>query len=107
MLCAAAPSEQSPGKQWITAKLKELDGFKSKDDFRRLGFGRGGPYYKWLEAVEKKREDKTLPPAERIAVSDLWSLGTEYMKTRGQETKDSKYFRAEIMHLIGPPKSGN
>ncbi len=91
-------------REFITAKLKELDGFKTDPKFIKLGFGTGGPYNKWLVAVDERQKAATKPSAEGIALGDLSGLGLAYVSSKGQETKFTRFAREEIEKAIAVPK---
>ncbi len=85
--------------------IKELQGFKSKADFHKMGFGRGGPYYAWMKKVENLRDsvsnsdDDTLSMDALVLAGDILILGKEYLKSKGQETVYSRYFFNEILPI--------
>jgi hypothetical protein len=73
---------------------EELMAFKNKQDFKKLGFGKGSPYYNWfkeIEALESDDKVKYLLKQYGIVVGDLKQLGMEYMDSKGKETEYSKY----------------
>ena len=73
---------------------EELKGFKDKQDFKKYGFGKGGPYNKWLKAVEELENspDSKLLLKKGIVAGELKALGLEYVNSKGQETEVTKYF---------------
>ena len=70
----------------------ELMEFKDKDDFKKFGFGQGGPYNKWLKEVEQleNNPDSKLLLQKGIVAGELKSLGVEYVSSKGQETEVTK-----------------
>ena len=96
-----AAAEQTT-QEFVAAKLAELDGFKSDVKFTKFGFGVGGPYNGWLVAVESRY--KSTKGLDAIPVGDLLNLGLEYMKTRGEENKFTKFAREEILKVVKPAK---
>lgn len=72
----------------------ELIEFKSKDDFKKFGFGEGGLYNKWLKEVEQLENDpdSKLLLQKGVVAGELKSLGMEYVSSKGQETEVTKNF---------------
>ncbi len=72
----------------------ELIEFKGKDDFKKFGFGQGGPYNKWLKEVEQLENDpdSKLLLQKGVVTGELKSLGMEYASSKGQETEVTKSF---------------
>lgn len=87
---------QSRGQVFLAAKLAELDAFKFDPRFRQYGFGAGGPFKEWLNAVQSKRNAQEFTLMERVAVGDLLNLGMEYLKTNGRENEFSRFAREQI-----------
>lgn len=90
------------GQKYVRDRLAELDSFKDDPKFHEIGFGLGGPYNKWLKAVEPHPSREVFSFPERVAIGDLMNMGFDYMKSRGQETKYTKFARAEIMKMLVP-----
>ena len=86
----------TPGQKFLRTKLKDLQSFKSDAKFHEFGFGRGGPYFAWLESVEAQRDSDELSLRERVAVGDLATLGLEYIQTKGRENRSTRAIRSEI-----------
>lgn len=76
------------------ALYNELIEFKGKEDFKKYGFGEGGPYNKWLKEVEKleNNPDSKLLLQKGVVAGELKSLGMEYVSSKGQETEVTKSF---------------
>lgn len=72
----------------------ELTEFKDKDDFKKFGFGQGGPYNEWLKKVEQLENDpdSKLLLQKGVVAGELKSLGMEYASSKGQETEVTKSF---------------
>ncbi len=80
-------------RKFVRQKLAELDSFRQKPTFRRFGFGRGGPHYRWLEEVKTRWEAQ---PRPSVAVGDVLNLGMDYVSTQGQDNDDTRIVREEI-----------
>ena len=72
----------------------ELTEIKDKDDFKKLGFGAGGPYNKWLKTVEvlEYNPDSKFLLQKGVVIGELKALGLEYANSKGQETEVTKNF---------------
>ena len=85
----------------VCVQLERLLEFKNKKDFKTYGFGRGGPYHKWLTDVEALRDSQPegltnpVPLLLRAAPGDLIMLGMEYM----QEQRETDYTRQMLPEL--------
>ena len=78
----------------LCALHTELQSFKSGNDFREFGFGRGGKYYSWLEKVRALiNDERNLCCARNFhcVAGDLETLGREYVQTSGKENEYTKY----------------
>jgi DNA-directed RNA polymerase subunit RPC12/RpoP len=89
----------------LCVQLKILLQIKDKEDFKTFGFGKGGPYHKWLTDSEAlKRNIKStnyIPLALKIASGDLIQLGVEYMQNKGNDTNYTKQILPELQNTIG------
>jgi len=89
----------------ICVQLERLLEFKDKQDFKTYGFGRGGPYHKWLTDVEALRDSQpkglthAVPLALRAAPGDLIMLGMEYMRKQ-RETDYTRQILPELQQTI-------
>ena len=82
-----------------TAKLyNQLMIFKDKEDFHYYGYDLKYKYSDWAEAVKQLRSasDSDFLFAYGFNVFDLWMLGREYMKSKGQETDYTIWVRKRI-----------
>ena len=72
----------------------ELRSFKYKTDFKKFGFGAGGPYNKWLRNVEKLKNnpDSKLLLKKGVLFGELEQLGLAYVSSRGKETDFTRNF---------------
>lgn len=84
----------------------ELLEFKDKDNFKKFGFGHGGPYNKWLKKVEQleNNPDSKLLLQNGFVAGELKSLGMEYVASKGQKTEVTKYLN-NIFAEAKNPKS--
>jgi len=81
---------------FVQTHYNKLMKFKNDAKFHSMGFGRGGKYFKWLDAVKKHYARKDLPRGEVIATGFLLGLGQEYRIKKGQETEYSRDAREMI-----------
>ena len=87
-------------------QLERLLAFKDKQDFKIYGFGRGGPYHKWLTDVQALRNAQPqgavhpIPLILRAAPGHLLMLGMEYMQKQ-QETDYTRQMLPELQQTIG------
>lgn len=81
---------------------EELKGFKDDQDFKEYGFGIGGPYNSWLQAVEELENDpdSKLLLKKGVAAGELKALGLEYVNSKGQETEVTKEFNKIFLQAI-------
>lgn len=96
----ASSSPATAGQTFISAQLAELDSFKSNPNFHKFGFGRGGPYYRWLSTMNDKKESSSFSTFERVAVGDLQTLGLEYSRTNGRENEYTQFARSQIVAVV-------
>ena len=77
---------------------KELQAFKSNEDFHSLGFGYGGEYFKWLTAVDKATDEdcNRLLTQYGYVFRELEALGFEYLKTKGEENDYTQYLNNQF-----------
>ena len=91
----------------ILSKVRELylELMDFKDDalFHEVGFSQKYKYVEWQNKVMKTNEDprSELLLKKGITPGDLSALGAEYFKSRGMETKFSRYMNAEFMKALG------
>ena len=80
----------------------ELLDFKSNSDFKKIGFGEGGPYKEWLTKVEKLKNnpDSKLLLEKGVLVGELEQLGLAYAGSKGQETEVTKNFNKIFSEAI-------
>lgn len=89
----------------VCVQLERLLQFKDAQDFKRVGFGRGGPYFKWLSDIEALRDSQPrganhpIPFELRAAPGDLLTLGFEYMQ-KDAETEYGRRMLAELKETI-------
>jgi hypothetical protein len=86
-------------KKKLCIYLEQLLKFKDEPQFKELGFGRGGPYSKWLESVQALRNAPStgalpLPLDLRAAPGTLLVLGMKYM-----EKDETEYTRETLPEL--------
>jgi len=91
----------------ILSKVRELylELMDFKDDalFHEVGFSQKYKYVEWQNKVMKTNEDprSKLLLKKGITPGDLSTLGAEYFKSRGMETKFSRYMNAEFKKAFG------
>lgn len=88
----------------------ELLNFKSLDDFKESGFGRGGKYSDWLERVQllgEKPNSKLLWKKKGLLAEELSQLGLEYVKTKGGENETTLFFNYVFEKGLGLSKKTN
>jgi hypothetical protein len=92
--------------QEFKALYSELLVFKSKTDFKKFGFGAGGPYNKWLKNVEnlKANPDSKLLLKKGVVAGELEQLGFEYVSSKGKETETTIFFNKAFSDAISPIK---
>ena len=80
--------------------LRQLIEFKDEENFRKFGFGIGGPYNNWLKNVEalgasypKGLNHPTLPFELRVATGELLMLGHKYVQ------RDSEYTNSMLPEI--------
>ena len=80
----------------------ELIGFKNKADFKKLGFGKGGKYSKWLEKVREFKQNKNskLLLKKGVLIGELEQLGMAYAGSKGKETEVTKTFNKIFNDVI-------
>jgi hypothetical protein len=80
----------------------ELINFKDKADFKKFGFGIGGPYNEWLKSVEglKNNPDSKLLLKKGVLIGELEQLGLAYASSKGQETEVTKTFNKIFTEAI-------
>lgn len=91
-------------KKQLCIHLEQLEGFKNDADFKRVGFGVGGPYNKWLKSLDALRNAQpigadSIPITLRAAPADLRMIGMEYM--RKGETAFTRQMAHELKETIG------
>ncbi len=84
-------------KRQLCIYLEQLLEFKDEPQFKKYGFGRGGPYNKWLKDVEalfhaQPRGFHPIPLLLRAAPGNLMMLGMDYKDSR-LRTSESDYSR--------------
>ena len=59
----------------------ELHGFKDDPEFLAVGFGRGGPYHQWMQAIESVRDRAGIKVLRDLGfvAGDVLMLGMDYM----------------------------
>jgi|GEM_PF-1791258 len=84
---------------FLRSMLADLDGFKGSESFVAYGFGRGGPHFAWQERLieESSRAGRGVAT---IGFGLLQALASEYLQSRGQETKATQHFRKEFLDTI-------
>ena len=93
-------------KKKVCVLLEKLLAFKDRSDFKKFGFGKGGPYNAWLVAVESLRDAQpkgfkgAVPLRVRVAPSDLLMLGMEFSQHEG-ETNYTRTILPELKETIG------
>lgn len=80
----------------------ELLEFKDNEDFRKFGFGEGGPYRSWLDQVEQleRDPDSKLLARKGVLATELKSLGKEYVTTKGEESEIAEHFNEAFSKAI-------
>ena len=90
---AAQSDARNKLQQWVRQMYSLLMEIKSTQDFAYYGFGRGGPYHGWMEAVEAARR-LDLPFEDGVALGYLLTLGMEYLEPGENEV--TRFARAEL-----------
>lgn len=82
----------------------ELLEIKGKSDFKKYGFGLGGPYNKWLQEVQnfENNPDSDLLLKKGVLIGELEQLGLTYASSKGQETEVTKSFNKIFSRAISP-----
>jgi len=77
----------------------ELLEFKDDADFKKYGFSKNQPYYKWMKSVEEleNNPDSKLLLEKGILVNDLLMLGMQYVNSKGKENKITKELNKLIL----------
>lgn len=80
----------------------ELLEIKEKADFKKFGFGAGGPYNKWLLDVQefKNNPDSGLLLRKGVLIGELEQLGLAYASSKGEETEVTKNFNKIFSKVI-------
>lgn len=89
-------------KRVVCIKLEKLLQFKDSKEFKKYGFGAGGPYHKWIEEVERlhnSKKPKEIPFVVRVAPGELMQLSSDFMK-HGRETDYIKQTLPELKKTI-------
>ena len=78
-----APGEKacSPASAKTVTLYRELEGFRTKPDFLKYGFGADGPYSRWYNEVRRLRHADELAIHREIGFMpvDLHMLGLEHI----------------------------
>lgn len=84
-------------KQFM-ALYKELLSFKNSSDFKRMGFGKGSKYNKWLTQANKLSDTADISHfiEYNFLPGDLVSLAMVYAASQGKENAASQTLRAII-----------
>jgi hypothetical protein len=87
----------------------ELLAFKEKPDFKKYGFGAGGPYRNWLlRVVElKNNPNSALLSQKGVLAGELESLGLAYVGSQGKETDVTKFFNNAFKKAISKKQEDN
>ncbi len=80
----------------------ELLEFKDKSNFKKYGFGQGGPYHVWLTKVKNLKEnpDSKLLIQKDVVAGYLEQLGLAYVGSKGKETEVTKSFNKLFSNVI-------
>jgi len=73
---------------------RELNRFKSKNDFKKYGFSVNSPYHNWLKKVEKLKSHPSSKETLKkgFVVAELESLAFAYVASKGRETELTRFF---------------
>ena len=83
------PIELSPTAVELVRLYEELHTFKDDHEFIRLGFGQGGPYSAWLQAIQRYRDTNSgfeISDELGFLPGDLMMLGMNYI---GEDPSES------------------
>ncbi|MBP9226369.1 MAG: hypothetical protein KBF76_21055 [Verrucomicrobiales bacterium] len=101
------PPDTSGDPLEVTRQLYiDLHAFKDDPKFHEVGFAPSKPetkYQLWHRAFKRANEDPRYGPAliaKGIAIGDLYTLGMDYMKSKGQPTDYSKFITAEFLRAL-------
>jgi hypothetical protein len=85
-------------KSQIQGLFNELRTFKNDPDFHTNGFRDGYKYNSWLKEVQKMKneENNNLLIGLGFVPGDLEMLGSEYLKSKGNETEYSSWIKKTI-----------
>jgi len=97
------PAQENEILSKVRELYLELMDFKDDALFHEVGFSQKHKYIEWQNKVMKTNEDprSKLLLKKGITPGDLSALGAEYFKSRGMETKFSRYMNAEFMKAFG------
>ena len=87
------PSKPDPR---INKMLDQLNTFKHTTNFKKYGFGIGGPYNSWLVKIKQMYADKSLHIETQIAAGNLMMYGMEYIK-KSRSAKDQEIHLGYLM----------
>lgn len=92
------------GQKLVADKLKELDDFRLTDDFKTKGVGKASKQYGWIERLQSTRAEamkqKTCSYEEWGALCDIEGMTYDYLRTRGQDTKNTIRAREGIEKVL-------
>ena len=95
------PTELSPAAVELVRLYEELHTFKDDIEFIDMGFGQGGPYHAWMQAVERHQDENLgfeLSDELGFLTNDVLMLGMDYMNEEFSESelRAIEYFEGRI-----------
>ena len=97
-------TDNSKGRKFLKTKLSELDTIRQTAEFKKFGFGIGGPYAGWVEDLKSEGENMELRMWEMQGVSFLALLATTYASNNGREDASTKQARDYVQEVIDTPQ---
>ena len=87
------PKELSEASRKAIQLYEELHGFKDDAEFARMGFGRGGSYYLWLQKAKALHAESSMETYQELGflAGEVMQLGMEYMQVATRRSGTSEY----------------
>ena len=90
----------TPGQAFLKTYYDHLLSFKDESQFHMVGFSPAYKYHKWQKAIQDQRKKDEFSFDEGVALGHLVQLGSEYMNSKGRETRYGRYARNDIESAI-------
>lgn len=85
---------QTHEKKTLKQFYDKLMSFKDETDFHKFGFGRGGPYFSWLDDLKHFQKPSKISDDAMICSRYLNLLGYAYIRSHGEENDLTKWHTA-------------